>query len=354
MIAERNGKGHFVEKYSESEDVCMLYSCSYFGGCHEAAEYSYHYALCTEIELTATLNGKAITMKELSDLKGSERIIIKANQYVTWSANDNKEFGKVAINATTYSFTMPTSGSFSIKATGKCDPKASKSVAVKVVIAPNKQNTTDINLIELNHALTFTGGIITGMDNAQTRAYAANVAQTESSFVQKQDNKKGYYGFYQFGASAFADSGLIDRAKYDAAVKIHGTKIANGSDAATHIAFIKDSNNWVSGYNLEKFLNDKDLQHKSFVTFTNNNIKYATPEARKIMATSAEKTAAYLKMAHLKGSSSASKGIVNPSYDVTDGLGTSMQKYGAGVAAELASYTKIVREALKKNTKGNK
>ncbi|ULJ66475.1 hypothetical protein [Wielerella bovis] len=353
LIAERGGKGRFIEKNSELEDVCMLHSCSYFGGCYEAAEYSYHYALCTEIEFTATLNGKATTAKELAALQGGERVIITANQDVTWSANDNKKLEKVAINSTTYSFTMPKAGSFTLKATGKCDPKASKSVVVAVKTATTQTPPKmDIAAIKLNHALTFTGGLITGMDDAQTRAYAANIAQTESSFVQKQDNKKGYYGFYQFGAAAFAESGLIDRAKYDAAVKVHGTKISNGSHAATHIAFIKDKNNWVSGYSLEKFLNDKDLQHKSFVKFTNNNIKYASSEARKIMTSSAEKTAAYLKMAHLKGPIPASKAIVNPQFDDTDGNGTSMRKYGEGVATELNKYTKIVREALKNKNGG--
>lgn len=141
LIAERNGKGRFIEKYSEGEDVCMLYSCNYFGGCYEAAEYSYHYDVCTEIEFTATLNGKATTAKELATLKGGERVIITANQNVTWSANDNKKLEKVAINATTYSFTMPKTGSFTIKATGKCDPKASKSITVAVkALTPIKPN----------------------------------------------------------------------------------------------------------------------------------------------------------------------------------------------------------------------
>ncbi|ULJ59875.1 hypothetical protein [Wielerella bovis] len=141
LIAERGGKGRFIEKNSELEDVCMLHSCSYFGGCYEAAEYSYHYALCTEIEFTATLNGKATTAKELAALQGGERVIITANQDVTWSANDNKKLGKVSINSTTYSFTMPKAGSFTLKATGKCDPKASKSVTVAVKTMTNNQNT---------------------------------------------------------------------------------------------------------------------------------------------------------------------------------------------------------------------
>lgn len=106
------------------------------------------------------------------------------------------------------------------------------------------------------------------------------------------------------------------------------------------------------GYSLEKFLNDKDLQHKAFTTFTNNNIKYASPAARKIMVSSAEKTAAYLKMAYLKGPVPASKAIVNPQFDDTDGNGTSMRKYGEGVATELNKYTKIVREALKNKNGG--
>lgn len=345
LIAERK-EGYF-KKISEEEDVCYLLGGNYFST-FIGAEYSYHYVVCEEITFTVTSNSKTVTAKELTTLTGGERIIIRANQDVNWVTKDTTKLGKVAMNATTFSFTMPKTGSFVIKATGKCDPSASKSITVI-----NKQQTIPNNnaATKLNHALTFSGGLITGMDDAQTRAYAANVVQTESSFNQYADNKKGYYGLYQFGAAAFVEAGLIDRKKYDAAVKIHGKNISNGANAKIHSDFVKDSTNWVAGFNLDKFLKDKNLQNKSFVTYTNNNIKYASTDARKIMATDAAKTAAYLKMAHLKGPSHASKGIINPKYDVVDGNRTSMQKYGAGVAKELMNYTAVVREALaKKNT----
>lgn len=348
LIAERKD-GRF-EKVSESEDVCYLLGGNYFGT-SVSAEYSYHYALCTEIEFTGTVNNKTTTVKELATLKGGERVIIKANQDVTWNAKDKAKLSNVVINTTTFSFTMPKTGSFVIEAKGKCDPSASKVITIAVQTEIKPAVNKNLSEIKLNHALTFSGGLITGMDDAQTRAYAANVAETESTFNQYSDNKKGYYGFYQFGAAAFVEVGLIDRKKYNEALKIHGTKLSNGANSQIHIEFIKNNANWTSGYNLEKFLADKHLQNKSFVIYTNNNIKYASVEARKIMSNSAEKTAAYLKMAHLKGPKDASKGIVNPNYDVKDGNQTSMQKYGASVAKELISYTAIVRAALDKKNK---
>ena len=45
-------------------------------------EFEYYYATCEEIEFTGTKNGKSITVKELMELKGGERIAIRANQRV--------------------------------------------------------------------------------------------------------------------------------------------------------------------------------------------------------------------------------------------------------------------------------
>lgn len=117
---------------SEHEDVCYLLSGNYFGT-SVGAEYSYYYDVCTEIAFTGTLNDKATNIKELANLKGGERVIITANQKVTWTATNEKTLIKVAKSDTTYSFTAPKSGTFTIKAKGVCDPKASKSVSVKVV-----------------------------------------------------------------------------------------------------------------------------------------------------------------------------------------------------------------------------
>ena len=345
MIKKAGGKGNFETK-SISHDACNLPAYSFFNGMTMGPEYNYHYKVCEEIELTFKLNNKIVTEKELVKLKGGDNVVITANQEVTWTLLGNNKLEKLVQGKASYSFTMPKTGKFNIKATGKCDPSASKSVAVQVATKPVIDK-------KLAHALSFSGGLISGMNDIQTRAYAANVAETESAgtFNQKIENKFGYMGLYQFGASALADIGLINKKKYDDAVKKYGNKLANGSDPEIHKSFLKDANNWNSGYNKDKFLNDRSLQDKSFTQLANNNLKYASTDAKKIISNNAEKTAAYLKMAHLKGPNNASKGIVNPKYDVTDGNKTSMQKYGQGAANDLAKYTKIVQDAMNKKGK---
>ena len=63
-------------------------------------------------------------------------MVITANQEVTWTLLGNNKLEKLVQGKASYSFTMPKTGKFNIKATGKCDPSASKSVEVQ--IAPQK------------------------------------------------------------------------------------------------------------------------------------------------------------------------------------------------------------------------
>lgn len=77
-------KGGYFETKDEGLDVCNLPTPSFFGGTTMGPEYNYHYAVCEEIEFTAKLNDKPTTAKELTKLKGGERVIISANQEVTW------------------------------------------------------------------------------------------------------------------------------------------------------------------------------------------------------------------------------------------------------------------------------
>lgn len=77
-------KGGYFETKDEGLDVCNLPTPSLFGGTTMGPEYNYHYAVCEEIEFTAKLNDKPTTAKELANLKGGERVIISANQEVTW------------------------------------------------------------------------------------------------------------------------------------------------------------------------------------------------------------------------------------------------------------------------------
>ena len=135
MIKKAGGKGNFETK-SISHDACNLPAYSFFNGMTMGPEYNYHYKVCEEIELTFKLNNKIVTEKELVELKGGDNVVITANQEVTWTLLGNNKLEKLVQGKASYSFTMPKTGKFNIKATGKCDPSASKSVAVQ--IAPQK------------------------------------------------------------------------------------------------------------------------------------------------------------------------------------------------------------------------
>ena len=52
---------------------------------------------------------------------------------------------KLVQGKASYSFTMPKTGKFNIKATGKCDPSASKSVAVQAIIPTLQLSEQDIH-----------------------------------------------------------------------------------------------------------------------------------------------------------------------------------------------------------------
>ena len=152
LIASR-GKGEF-KTLSDNEDVCYLLGGNYFGVTY-GAEYSYHYAVCEELEMTGTLNNKVTTMKELGALKGGERVVIKMNQPVTWKVTNTPNMIQPAQNETTYAFTMPKTGLFIIKATGKCDPSKSKTVTVKIAEAKKPVKPTPENSKSYKRTLAF-------------------------------------------------------------------------------------------------------------------------------------------------------------------------------------------------------
>lgn len=238
------------------------------------------------------------------------------------------------------------------KTTATSTSNPSTSTTTKPSVQPSTQPTLppvydDVLNRKIQFGVSFTGGTITGMTNSETRAYAANVAYTESRFRAQVENEYGYMGLYQFGAVALVEAGLISRTKYNEAVRIHGSKLANGANAAIHKAFIADSSNWVAGYNKQIFLNNVNVQHKAFVTYTNNNIQYATAAAKRVMQGNIAKIAAYMKMAHLLGPYRASEGTVNPKFDAADKNQTSMQEYGLGVANEIRTLSKWIENALR-------
>ncbi|XXQ68549.1 glycoside hydrolase family 19 protein [Neisseriaceae bacterium B1] len=143
-MIKKDGGGYF-KRARDEEDQCWLPSWNYQGEEFIAPVYSYMYQVCQDLEITGTLNGKATAAKELSALKGGERVVITANQTVTWTISNASKLEKVAMNETTYSFTMPKSGTFTIKATGKCDPSKSKNYTVGVkAVEPVKPPMTDL------------------------------------------------------------------------------------------------------------------------------------------------------------------------------------------------------------------
>lgn len=109
----------------------------------------------------------------------------------------------------------------------------------------------------------------------------------------------------------------------------------------------QDKANWITGGGKEGFLKDRKQQDEALVKYSAKNLSYASKEAKAVLAKSASKTAAYLKMAHLKGPALASRGIVNPKVDGMDKNKTSMQKYGKGVENDLDAYAKTVEKAKK-------
>lgn len=187
LIAQR-GEGRF-EKVSEHEDVCYLLGGNYFGT-SVGAEYSYYYDVCTEIAFTGTLNDKATNIKELANLKGGERVIITANQKVTWTATNEKTLIKVAKSDTIYSFTAPKSGTFTITAKGVCDPKASKSVSVKVVQSLPKLTLSEQDVIDIIKVTSTE--VVVNLPDDQFAKQTAGVVDTilNRAFLAKGDVRK--------------------------------------------------------------------------------------------------------------------------------------------------------------------
>lgn len=169
------------------------------------------------------------------------------------------------------------------------------------------------------------GGNINGLSQQEMAGLAATLAQRESGGNQFIENKWGYLGLYQFGAAALAEIGLIDRQKYDAAVK-QNPGIANGSDARAHKAFLANTSNWTIPGGKDAFLMDKSMQDRALAAMMNKN--KATMERKGIKFSSSSDLAGMLLGAHLKGVGNAIK-YKTSGVDSKDGLGTSISQYYA-------------------------
>lgn len=169
------------------------------------------------------------------------------------------------------------------------------------------------------------GGNINGLNQQEMSSLASTLAQRESGGNQFIENKWGYLGLYQFGAAALTEVGLIDRQKYDAAVK-QNPGIANGSDAKAHKAFLANPSNWTIPGGKDTFLMDKSMQDRALATMMNKN--KATMERKGIQFSSSADLSGMLLGAHLKGVGNAIK-YKTTGADSKDGLGTSISQYYA-------------------------
>lgn len=163
---------------------------------------------------------------------------------------------------------------------------------------------------------------VKGLTQEETGALAAQMVKRESGGNLRAENQYGYLGLYQFGAAALVDAGLIDDAKYRAAVRKHGKGLSNGSDADVHKAFLADSSNWTIKGGREAFLSNKAIQDNAIVALMNKNVGYLGSTYQG----SAEHKAGLLMAAHLKGAGGA-KAFANSGIDSSDGNGTKISDY---------------------------
>lgn len=179
-----------------------------------------------------------------------------------------------------------------------------------------------------------------GLTQEETGALAAQMVKRESGGNLRAENQYGYLGLYQFGAAALVDAGLIDDAKYRAAVRKYGKGLSNGSDADVHKAFLADSSNWTIKGGREAFLSSKAIQDNAIVALMNKNVGYLGSTYQG----SAEHKAGLLMAAHLKGAGGA-KAFANSGIDSTDGNGTKISDYynTGQKAIQLAKQSKPIQ-----------
>jgi hypothetical protein len=197
----------------------------------------------------------------------------------------------------------------------------------------------------LKAAIGFSGGSsITGLTDAQTKALAAETQRTESGGDPRAENKYGYIGKYQFGADALADSYLVNSEKMKAARKAMSREEWYKRGQAE---FLKNNDNWRIEGGKEAYLSNPELQDKAFVELSNINIKRGIRAGAISKNDSAEKIAAYVKAAHLKGYGGANELFLN-NRDSRDANGTSASKYandGSAAVRDLAPQVEALINA---------
>ena len=158
---------------------------------------------------------------------------------------------------------------------------------------------------------------------------AANTAETESRFRMGIRNKYGYSGLYQFGGEALAEIGYMKR---------------TGGGWRQQNEAMRNPSNWLNGLSLQKFLSSRELQDKAYVALVNKNLQYGRGmggEKFQQLMKDYRQVAKYAKMAHLKGTGNAVKGLLY-GRDAADGNGTSMIAYGNKAAANVDAILKAM------------
>ncbi|GHA78102.1 hypothetical protein GCM10009007_18760 [Formosimonas limnophila] len=176
----------------------------------------------------------------------------------------------------------------------------------------------------------FLASNLNGYSTEETRAFMNRMIHKENRGGQLDlQNKWGYTGLYQFGASALAQTGMIDRRKFDTAV-LQNKGIANGSDIKAHKAFLADPSNWTVAGGLSAYRNSKALQDESMRRLIESNIK----TGQKYHKGNKAAALGYAAAAHIGGAGRANKWY-GQGIDSVDGNKTKTSSYAAWGEAAL-------------------
>ncbi len=170
------------------------------------------------------------------------------------------------------------------------------------------------------------GVVMIGLTPVQTQQYVQNVILTESGGNWTVINEQGYHGIGQFGASALAAVGLVDRTKFRAALA-NGT--LRGKDGwIGQKQWLQAPANWLIDGGVNAFLNNKQLQVAAMIRLANMNIQYGYQVGALHRTDSPQKHAGFAKASHLVGCGRAAFWY-KYRLDRKDGNGTRASKYAA-------------------------
>ena len=182
-------------------------------------------------------------------------------------------------------------------------------------------------------ANAYAAGNIANLDDAWTKRLVASVVDTESSGGNlRADNGVGYYGRYQGGAGWLVDAGLVNREKYDAALKASGVDSDwDWGKQGGSQRFLNDPSNWNNGQSLDRYLGSAELQDQAFRT--NSNATYNQAVRNGVLSADSEPNvvAGFLKARHLGGYDNAVDAAQGRG-NVQDANGTSTGKYYNDIA----------------------